>query len=83
MKSPANKKYPHRKTEVTLHKLNPADLMGKLRRASTAKVIEDYIEAGEVGNLKALNYVKQPLGWFKDQIGSLPARSVTANDFEA
>ena len=47
MKSAANKKYQQRKTEVRLDKFNPADVMGKHRRAAVAEVIEDYIEAGE------------------------------------
>ena len=57
--------------------------MGKHRRALTSEVIDDYVQAAEGRKLKALEDVKQRLGWFRDEIGSLPARSLTANDIES
>ncbi len=49
----------------------------------TVVSLEGYIQAGEARKLKPLDDVKQRLGWFKEQIGGLPAGSVTANDIEA
>ena len=82
MKSAAVEKYHQRKTDVRLEKFIPEEVKGKHRRATVAEVIKDYIEAGEARKLKAIEDVRQRLGWFKDQIGDLPARSLTANDLE-
>ena len=82
MKSAALAMYAQRKTEVRMDKFLPEEVRGKHQRATVAEVIEDYIEAGEARRLKAIDDVKQRLGWFKQQIGELPARSSTANDLE-
>lgn len=49
----------------------------------TVGSLEDHIQAGEARKLKPLDDVKQRLGWFKEQYGGLPVRSVAANDIEA
>jgi integrase len=83
MKSAALAMYAQRKTEVRMAKFLPEEVKGKHQRATVAEIIDDYVEAGKSRKLKAIEDVKQRLGWFRQQIGGLPARSVTANDIEA
>jgi integrase len=82
MRSAAIYIYRQRKEEVRQEKFKPDDVEGKHRRATVREIIEDYINAGEARKLKALGDVKQRLRWFKEQIGDLPARSITVMDLE-
>src|SRR5262245_41971260 len=82
-KSAATKRYQQRKTEILFDKFNPEDVMGKHRRALVSEIIDDYIRVAEGRRLKAFEDVKQRLGWFRENIGNLPARSLTANDIES
>jgi len=82
MKSAALATYAQRKTEVRMEKFLPEEVHGKHQRATVGEIIDDYIEAGEARQLKAIDGVRQRLGWFKQQIGGLPARGLTLNDLE-